>query len=287
MKLIRFGELGREKPGLLLEDGSRIDCSADFHDWDEGFFGNGGMERLRTWMQGPGKTAPKADPGLRLGSAVARPSKILCVGLNYAEHARESGAEPPKEPVLFMKSSTALCGPYDPLLIPRGSVKTDYEVELGVVIGRKAKHVPQDLALAHIAGYVLHNDYSEREYQLERGGQWMKGKSCDSFAPLGPFLASADEIVDPQHLRLWLNVNGVKKQDSSTADMIFGVATLVSYISHYMTLLPGDVISTGTPQGVGMGRKPQVYLKAGDVIECGIDGLGTARQTAIDDPWKP
>jgi 2-keto-4-pentenoate hydratase/2-oxohepta-3-ene-1,7-dioic acid hydratase in catechol pathway len=279
MKLIRFGAPGHEKPGLLLEDGARVDVSAAFPDYDEGFFGSGGIEELRAWAPREAARAPRADPGTRLGSPIARPSKIVCIGLNYRDHAKESGAEIPKEPVLFFKSTTALCGPFDPVVIPRGAEKVDWEVELAVVIGRVARYVEEADALSHVAGYALHNDYSERAFQLERGGQWVKGKSADTFAPLGPFLATRDEVPDPQALRLWLKVNGQTRQESHTGQMIFPVRTLVSYVSQFMTLLPGDVISTGTPPGVGLGVKPEpVYLKPGDVVELGIDGLGTSRQ---------
>jgi 2-keto-4-pentenoate hydratase/2-oxohepta-3-ene-1,7-dioic acid hydratase in catechol pathway len=210
-----------------------------------------------------------------------RPSKIVCVGLNYADHAKESGLDIPKEPILFFKSTTSLTGPNDPIVIPKGSEKTDWEVELAVIIGKKASYVSEADAMSHVAGYSLHNDYSERAWQLERGGQWVKGKSCDTFAPLGPFLATPDEIGDPQALPLWLKVNGVTRQNSTTAQMIFTVKQLVSYISQFMTLLPGDVISTGTPPGVGLGFKPPIFLKAGDVVELGIEGLGVSQQKAI------
>jgi 2-keto-4-pentenoate hydratase/2-oxohepta-3-ene-1,7-dioic acid hydratase in catechol pathway len=219
--------------------------------------------------------------GVRLGPCVARPSKIVCIGLNYAGHVRETGAKTPSEPVVFLKSTTALCGPDDDLVIPRGSVKTDWEVELAVVIGRRASYVAEDRALEYVAGYALHNDYSEREWQMEHGGQWVKGKSFDTFAPVGPFLATRDEIPDPHALRLWLDLNGERCQDSNTSDLIFGVPVLVSYMSRFLTLLPGDLISTGTPQGVGLGRTPPRYLQPGDVVELGIDGLGTQRQRAV------
>ena len=223
---------------------------------------------------------PEIPVGIRLGSPVARPSKIICIGLNYRDHAAESGMAEPAEPVVFFKATTALTGPDDGLVIPRGSEKTDWEVELAVVIGKTAKHVSYDDALSHVAGYLLHNDYSERAWQLERGGQWVKGKSADTYAPLGPWLATPDEIADPHQLRLWLTVNGVKKQDGSTANFIFNIPHVISYLSGFMTLLPGDVISTGTPAGVGLGFNPPQYLKEGDVIELGIDGLGTQRQIA-------
>jgi 2,4-diketo-3-deoxy-L-fuconate hydrolase len=281
MKLIRFRAAGAEKPGLVLGDGVRVDASAFGSDWDERFFGSDGLARLAVWAKEHAAGAPRVPEGARLGSCVARPSKIVCIGLNYADHARETGAKIPDEPVIFFKATTALCGPDDDLVLPRGSVKTDWEVELAVVIGRRARYVAREDAPGHVAGYALHNDYSEREDQLERGGQWSKGKSQDTFAPLGPFLATADEIGDPQKLPLWLTVNGEKRQSSNTDQMIFDVPTLVSYLSRFMTLLPGDVISTGTPPGVGLGFNPPLYLKAGDVVELGIGGLGQQRQRVV------
>lgn len=279
MKLIRFGPAGREKPGVLLGDGTRIDASAAASDYDEAFFTSGGMDRLRRWLDdGGAENAPRVDADVRLGPPVARPSKIVCVGLNFLDHARESNLAPPKEPVLFMKASTSLSGPYDSIELPRGSIKTDWEVELAVVIGRKAKYVDERDAGSFVAGYALLNDVSERAYQIERGGQWVKGKSCDTFSPMGPFLATPDEIDDVHDLDMWLKVNGETMQDGSTSMMIFNVPVVVSYISRFMTLLPGDVISTGTPAGVGLGMKPPRYLKAGDVVELGIEGLGEARQ---------
>jgi 2,4-didehydro-3-deoxy-L-rhamnonate hydrolase len=280
MKLIRFGNAGAEKPGLLLEDGRRIDASAFGQDYDEAFFGGDGLERLAAWAAANADSAPVVDEAVRLGPPLARPSKIVCIGLNYADHAKESGAEIPKEPILFFKATSAIVGPNDPIKIPRGSVKTDWEVELAFVIGKKASYVTEEQAMEHVAGYVLHNDYSEREWQLERGGQWVKGKSCDTFAPLGPFIATRDEIADPQDLKLWLKLNGETIQDSSTAQMIFGVKTLVSYVTQFMTLLPGDVITTGTPPGVGLGFKPPKFLQVGDVVELGVEGLGSSRQVA-------
>ncbi|TAE46102.1 MAG: FAA hydrolase family protein [Bacteroidetes bacterium] len=274
MKLIRFGEAGHEKPGILTEAGKRLDVSAFGEDFDERFFQNDGLSRLETWLAGHQASLPEVSDTLRLGPPLGRPSKLICIGLNYADHARESGAQPPKEPIIFFKSTTAICGPADDLILPRGSVKTDWEVELAIVIGKKATYVPEHDALDYVAGYLLHNDYSEREFQLERGGQWVKGKSCDTFAPLGPFLATRDEIADPQELAMWLRVNGETVQQSRTSEMIFGVAYLVSYLSQFMTLLPGDIISTGTPHGVGLGMKPPRYLSAGDRVEWGIEGLG-------------
>jgi 2-keto-4-pentenoate hydratase/2-oxohepta-3-ene-1,7-dioic acid hydratase in catechol pathway len=278
MKLIRFGPAGAERPGVQLPDGRRIDASAFGEDYDERFFGGDGLARLARWVSGEGTNAPVVAADVRLGSPVARPSKIVCVGLNYRDHARESGMAEPAEPVLFFKSTTAIVGPNDDVIIPKGSTKTDWEVELAVVIGKRASYVTEADAMNHVAGYVLHNDYSERVFQLERGGQWVKGKSCDTFAPLGPFVATPDEIGDVHDLKLWLTVNGERKQDGSTRDLVFGVPMLVSYISQFMTLLPGDVISTGTPAGVAMGHKPVRFLQPGDVVELGIDGLGSSRQ---------
>jgi 2,4-didehydro-3-deoxy-L-rhamnonate hydrolase len=285
MKLIRFGEPGREKPGVQLADGARVDASAFGSDYDEAFFGGDGLARLRAWTVSDGARAPRLGDGVRLGPPIARPSKIVCIGLNYRDHAAETGAAIPAEPVIFFKASTALCGPHDDLVIPRGATKVDWEVELAVVIGARASYVAPEGAAAHVAGYALHNDYSERSFQLERGGQWSKGKSADTFAPLGPFLATPDEVADPQRLPLWLKVNGQDRQRGNTANMVFDVPTLVSYLSQFMTLLPGDLISTGTPAGVAMGMKPEpAYLKPGDVVELGIDGLGQSRQRAVVHP---
>jgi 2,4-diketo-3-deoxy-L-fuconate hydrolase len=278
VKLIRFGKPGAEKPGLLVADGARVDASAFGSDWDEGFLGGDGLARLATWARDHAAKSPRVPAAERLGPPVARPSKIVCIGLNYADHARETGAKVPEQPIIFFKATTALCGPDDDLVLPRGSVKTDWEVELAVVIGRRARYVAREDALAHVAGYALHNDYSERQDQLERGGQWSKGKSHDTYAPLGPFLATPDELADVNDLPMSLSVNGETRQKSSTKQMIFGVGELVSYLSRFMTLLPGDVISTGTPAGVGMGFNPPVFLKAGDVVELGIEGLGRQRQ---------
>ncbi len=280
MKLIRFGEPGEEKPGLQLKDGTRVEIPSSFGDYDESFFGGDGLKQLKEWSGSCAIAAPEIDPEIRLGPPSCRPSKIICVGLNYSDHAEESGMEAPSEPVLFFKATTAYQGPNDPLVIPEGSVKTDWEVELGVVIGKRAKRVSRDYAIGHVAGYVLHNDYSEREWQLEKQGQWVKGKSADTFAPCGPWIATRDEIQDPGNLRLWLKINGELKQDGHTKNLIFDVQTIVSYISQFMTLLPGDIISTGTPAGVGFGFKPPQFLKPGDVIELGIDGLGTQQQVA-------
>jgi len=278
MKLIRLGEPGKEKAGALLPDGSRIDTSAFGSDYNEAFLGNNGLKELDSWLKKNSSTAPRVAPSVRLGPPICRPSKIICIGLNYRDHAAETKAEAPKEPVLFFKATTSLVGPNDDLVRPLNSSKVDWEVELAVVIGRKASYISKEKALEYVAGYALHNDYSERHFQLERGGQWVKGKSADTFAPLGPFLATQDEIPMVGNLKMWLKVNGVVRQNSSTSNMIFDVATLVSYVSQFMTLLPGDVISTGTPAGVGMGMNPPVYLNAGDVVELGIEGLGDSRQ---------
>ena len=278
MKLIRFGEPGQEKPGALLKDGTRIDASALGSDYDEKFFASGGLAKLDAWLNKNASSAPRVASSVRLGSVICRPSKIVCIGLNYRDHAAETKAEAPKEPVLFFKATTSLVGPNDDLIMPLNSTKTDWEVELAVVIGKKALYISKDKALEYVAGYVLHNDYSERAFQLEHGGQWVKGKSADTFAPLGPFLATPDEVPNVSNLPMWLKVNGQYRQKSSTGNMIFDVATLVSYVSQFMTLLPGDLISTGTPAGVGLGMNPPVYLKAGDVVELGIDGLGESKQ---------
>ena len=280
MKLIRFGLLGEEKPGVATAAGM-FDVSAFGEDFGEKFFETNGLARLSEWYGAHAAECPQVPAGTRLGSPILRPSKIICIGLNYADHARETNAAIPAEPIVFFKSTSALVGPNDDLVIPRNSQKTDWEVELAVVIGKKATYVEEKDAMDYVAGYCLHNDYSERAFQIERGGQWVKGKSCDTFAPLGPWLATKDEIADVNNLRLWLTVNGQKMQDGNTSNFIFNVAYVVAYLSQFMTLLPGDVISTGTPAGVGLGMNPQVYLKAGDVIELGIDGLGTSKQTAV------
>lgn len=281
MKLIRFGETGKEKPGIINQDGKWLDCSTFGEDWSEEFLENNGLERLKSWLDINAHNLQVVSDKTRLGSPIKRPSKILCVGLNYSLHAKESGMPVPEVPILFMKATSSLCGPFDPILIPRNSTKTDWEVELAVVIGKKATYVSKEEAMDYVAGYVLHNDVSERDFQLHHGGQWVKGKSADHFAPLGPFIATKDEIPNPHTLRLWLKVNGEMMQDSNTSDLVFDIPTLVSYISKYMTLLPGDVISTGTPSGVGLGLKPPRYLNPGDVVELGIDGLGTAKQIAV------
>lgn len=278
MKLFRWGDPGKEKPGVMIND-VKYDATAFGGDYDEHFFANAGLERLEEFVKANREKLYPVPDQERIGSPIARPSKIICIGLNYANHARETNAAIPVEPIIFMKASTSMVGPYDDIIIPKNSVKTDWEVELAVVIGKKASYVEEAEATDYIAGYVLHNDVSEREFQLERNGTWDKGKGCDTFAPMGPFLATADEVADVNNLRLWLTVNGKTMQDGNTADFIFKVPYLVSYVSQFMTLLPGDVISTGTPAGVGLGFTPPVFLKAGDVVELGIDGLGTAKQT--------
>ena len=280
MKLIRFGAAGKEKPGLELDTEKRIDVSAFGEDYTEHFFENDGINRLKKWLENEQQNCPEIAAETRLGPPTARPSKLVCIGLNYAKHAEETGAALPKEPILFFKATSAIVGPNDDVIIPKNSTKTDWEVELGVVIGKKTSYVEKKDALDYVAGYVLHNDYSERAFQIERSGQWVKGKSCDTFAPLGPFMATKDEIKNPHNLNLWLKVNGEMLQNSNTSDFVFNIPEVVSYISQFMTLLPGDIISTGTPFGVGMGFKPPRYLKPGDVVELGIDGLGSSKQTA-------
>jgi 2,4-diketo-3-deoxy-L-fuconate hydrolase len=278
MKLIRFGGPGKEKTGVIINN-KNFDTSAFGEDYNERFFGTDGLTRLEKFIHE--NKLPEVAEGSRLGCPLARPSKLVCIGLNYIDHAKETNATPPSEPVIFMKSTTAIVGPNDDIIIPKNSKKTDWEVELAIVIGKKASYVEEADAMGYVAGYVLHNDVSEREFQIERGGQWVKGKSCDTFAPIGPFFATKDEIDDPHNLRLWLKVNGKTMQDGNTANFIFKIPKLVSYTSQFMTLLPGDILSTGTPAGVGLGMKPNVYLKPGDVIDMGIDGLGHARQLVV------
>jgi 2,4-diketo-3-deoxy-L-fuconate hydrolase len=280
MKLIRFGEPGKERPGLCI-DAVNYDVSGSIKDFDEAFFANGGLQHLALIMEQHRNTLPVISSGMRLGAPVARPSKIICIGLNYADHAKETNATPPVEPVIFLKATTALCGPFDKVIIPKNSVKTDWEVELAIVIGKKASYVDEANAMDHIAGYCLHNDISEREFQLERSGTWDKGKGCDTFAPMGPWLVTKEEITDVNKLKLWLKVNGKIMQNGTTANLIFNIPFLVSYVSRFMTLLPGDIISTGTPAGVGLGFNPPVYLKAGDIMELGIDGLGESKQNCV------
>ena len=280
MKLIRFGEVGKEKPGVHM-DGVNYDVSGFIKDYDEMFFANGGIPHLGWMIAQHENMLPVIPKGTRLGCPVANPSKILCIGLNYAKHAKETNAAIPKEPILFMKSTTAITGPNDPIIIPKNSVKTDWEVELAFVIGKRTSYVSEEEAMDYVAGYCLHNDVSEREFQLERGGTWDKGKGCDTFAPLGPWMVTKAEIPDPHNLRLWLKVNDQMMQDGNTDDLIFNIPQLVSYLSQFMTLLPGDIVSTGTPAGVGLGFNPPVYLKPGDIVELGIEGLGTSRQNVI------
>jgi 2,4-didehydro-3-deoxy-L-rhamnonate hydrolase len=281
MKLIRKGEPGEESPGLILPDGREVDISAFDEDYDEIFLETDGLERLAEWANEHADSSPPFPEDSRYGPPIGRPSKIVCIGLNFADHAAESNMDLPAEPVIFFKATSAFCGPNDDLIIPRGGDKTDWEVELAFVIGKRASYVDEAKALDHLAGYALHNDYSERGFQLDRCGQWVKGKSCDSFAPLGPFLATPEEIADINSLRMWLTVNGENKQESNTSNLHFKIPFLISYLSQFMTLLPGDVISTGTPPGVGLGFDPPQYLKPGDIVELGIEGLGTSSQTAV------
>ncbi|OLY90657.1 2-keto-4-pentenoate hydratase/2-oxohepta-3-ene-1,7-dioic acid hydratase (catechol pathway) [Cnuella takakiae] len=280
MKLIRFGAPGAEKPGVVLDE-QYYDVSPFVADYDEAFFAGSGIEQLADVVAANKESLQPVGKEVRLGAPIARPSKIVCIGLNYTDHAKETGATLPSEPVVFMKATTALCGPNDDTVIPRNSEKTDWEVELAVVIGKRASYVEEAEAMEYIAGYCLHNDLSERAFQLERQGTWDKGKGCDTFAPLGPWLATKDEVADVHNLRLWLTLNGEKMQDGNTANLVFNIPHIISYVSQFMTLLPGDVISTGTPAGVGLGMNPQVYLKPGDVVELGIDGLGTSRQQVV------
>ncbi len=280
MKLFRWKDGSKTLPGIILGE-TYFDVTALNEDYNEEFFESGGLRRLESFVTKNRSGLRKLEEPIGFASPIARPSKIVCIGLNYADHARETKAQPPPEPVIFLKSTTALSGPFDPIIIPKNSKKTDWEVELAVVVGKKASYIKESEALDYIAGYCLHNDVSEREFQIERSGTWDKGKGCDSFAPLGPFLATPDEIPDINNLRLWLNVNGQKMQDGTTADLIFKIPFLISYISQFMTLLPGDLISTGTPAGVGLGMNPPVYLSAGDIVELGIDGLGISRQELV------
>ncbi len=282
MKLIRFGEIGREKPGVLLEDGTRVDVSGFGADYDEAFFASAGIAKLKNWMAAHAGSAPRVSTAVRWGAPICRPSKIVCIGLNFRDHAEESGMEIPKEPVIFFKATTSLVGPNDAVVIPKNATKLDWEVELAIVMEMKASYVSREDAMNYVAGFALHNDYSERSFQLERGGQWVKGKSADTFAPLGPYLATKDEIQDFNQLGMWLKVNGEFRQRGFTSKMICNVPGLVAYVSEFMTLLPGDVISTGTPPGVGLGMKPPQYLKDGDVVELGIDGLGESRQEVVE-----
>ena len=280
MKLIRHGEPGREKPGIIHSDGTRRDLSSLIADVAGADLAEASLQRIQSADIG---ALPVVSDSARLGACVGQTGKFICIGLNYSDHAKEAGMELPKEPIIFMKATSAMCGANDPIVIPRGSEKTDWEVELAVVIGKRAKYVSQQDALQYVAGYAVSNDVSERTFQIERAGQWTKGKSCDNFGQIGPWLVTRDEVADPQQLSMWLKVNGELMQSGSTATMHFGVAELVSYLSQFMSLHPGDVISTGTPPGVGMGQKPPRYLRAGDVVELGIDGLGSQRQEVVSD----
>ena len=281
MKLLRYGPMGHEKPAILDADGTIRDLSGVVGDIAGATLSDAGLARLQGLDLAQ---LPEVDPSVRLGPCVAGVGKFVCIGLNYSDHAAESGMAVPPEPIIFMKATSAICGPNDAVIIPRGAEKTDWEVELAFVIGKRAKYVSEAEALDHVAGYCVCNDVSERAFQAERHGQWTKGKSADHFGPIGPWLVTRDEIPDPQALKMWLTVNGEKRQDGSTETMVYGIAYLVSYLSQFMSLEPGDVVSTGTPPGVGMGMKPPTYLRAGDVIELAIDGLGQQRQVCIDDP---
>lgn len=278
MKLVRFGEAGKERPGMLDKDGHVRDLSAQVKDISADALSDEGLARIAAIDPA---SLPRLPDGVRLGAPVATPSKFVAIGLNYSDHAAEVGMPLPTEPIIFLKAVTSICGPNDPVEKPRGSTKLDWEVELGLVIGKRAKYVDEAAALSHVAGYCLGNDVSERNFQTERQGQWTKGKSHDTFGPLGPWLVTRDEIADPQNLKMWLDVNGERQQTGTTATMIFPVTKIVSYVSQFMTLLPGDVIITGTPPGVGSGKKPPRFLNAGDVVTLGVEGLGTQRQQII------
>jgi len=284
MKLIRFGEEGREEPGVILADGHRMDASGEFRDYDEGFFAAGGLESLAEWVADGCVGGRVVDPLVRLGPPVKRPSKIVCIGKNYLDHAKELDEGLPTEPAIFMKATSAWSGPFDDVRIPRGSTKMDYEVELALVIGRTASYVEEIDAMEYVAGYSTFCDFSERSFQKDMGGQWTKGKSADTFAPMGPWLTTMDEVSDPQNLRLWCKVNGELRQNGFTGDMLFSVRQLVAYVSRFMTLLPGDVLVTGTPAGVAMGMNPPRYLQAGDFVECGVEGLGELGQRVVATP---
>ena len=280
MKLVRFGSNGNEMPGLVDESGQLFDLSAYVKDISGEILSENKLEEISKINT---NILPKIDNSVRIGPCLNNVGKFICIGLNYADHAKEAGMEVPPEPVIFMKATSAICGPTDPILLPKGSVKTDWEVELAVVIGKKAKYVDLDDAMSYVAGYAACNDISERTYQLEGTGQWTKGKSCDSFGPLGPWFVTKDEIPDPQNLTMWLSVNGQKMQDGSTKTMVYGVPFLVHYISQFMSLMPGDVISTGTPPGVGLGMKPPVYLRPGDIVTLGVEGLGEQCQRVVSE----
>ena len=282
MKLIRWGNLGNEKPGVLLEN-RRYDLSELFSDWDRAFFNNGGLLKLREVLKDKAGRLKEVKEDERWASCIARPGKVMCIGLNYSDHAKEAGMEIPKEPILFQKGSNTVVGPYDPIIIPRKSTKTDWEVELGIIIGKDARYLGSEgRARSFVAGFCVSHDVSERAFQLEHGGQWTKGKSCDNFNPIGPWMATSDEVDDVNNLRMTLHVNGEKMQDGSTSTMIFKWDFLVYYLSQFMTLEAGDLITTGTPPGVGMGKKPPRYLKSGDVVELSVEGLGQQRQVCID-----
>ncbi len=278
MKLIRFGEPDKEKPGIILPDKKKVDVSSFGEDYDETFFATDGLSRMEKWLEKNSAELPFIDDSIRLGPPVFRPGKIVCIAFNYIDHARETGRPIPEEPVFFLKAPTALTGSNDNVVIPRNSLKTDWEVELAAVINKKASYVEKEEAMHYVAGFALVNDYSEREFQFNRGGQFVKGKSADTFAPLGPFLATRDEIKDYTNLKIWLKVNGTTMQNSRTSNMIFDLPAIISSVSQYMSLMPGDVICTGTPAGVGHAMDPPQYLKAGDLVEFGIEGLGEARQ---------
>lgn len=281
MKLIRFGEPDKEKPGIILPDSKKIDVSSFGEDYDEDFFAKDGLSRLDKWLEKNLQDLPQIDDSIRLGPPVSRPGKIVCIAFNYLNHARETGRQIPEEPVFFLKATSALAGPNDDVRIPRSSVKTDWEVELAAVINRKASYVDKEEAMNYVAGFALVNDYSEREFQFNRGGQFVKGKSADTFAPLGPFLATRDEIKDYTNLKIWLKVNGKTMQKSWTSNIIFDLPAIISSVSQYMSLIPGDIICTGTPAGVGHGMSPPKYLRAGDLVEFGIEGLGEAVQNVV------
>lgn len=278
MKFIRYGESGAEKPGMLDKAGDIRDLSGIISDLSGDTLAQ--LAELKTLDP---SSLPMVEGNPRLGPPVAGTGKFICIGLNYADHAAEAGMAVPPEPVMFMKATSAICGPNDPIIIPRGSEKTDWEVELAIVIGKPAKYVSKDQAMDHVAGFCVVNDVSERAFQTERQGQWTKGKSCDNFGQIGPWLVTPDEVADPQALKMWLKVNGEMMQDGSTETMVYNVRHLVSYLSQFMTLHSGDVISTGTPPGVGMGQSPQRYLKAGDIVELGVEGLGQQRQDVVND----
>jgi 2,4-didehydro-3-deoxy-L-rhamnonate hydrolase len=279
MRLVRFGAKGKEKPGILTGENVRLDLSGKFADWNSAFFVGDGLQRLSEVVRLQAGSLPVVPESERWGAPVARPGKVICIGLNYSDHAKESGMPVPEEPIVFLKAANTVVGPFDEVLIPRTSTKTDWEVELGVVIGKEARYVESvEAATAHIGGYCVSHDVSERAFQLERGGQWTKGKSCDTFNPLGPWLATPEEIADPANLAMSLSVNGERKQNGNTSTMIFNPSYLIHYLSQFMTLEPGDLISTGTPPGVGLGFKPPQYLKADDVVELEIEGLGSQRQ---------